>query len=144
MEKRCHPPQGYYKSLEIVLVLTTIVIHSWAWDNSSLARDTPFWNTTPTGRFQRERYSGSTQPIFKIKAYSVREKVHLSFAARRFLKRSVNFQKFPFENGLHTKKARFYCIFKFKGIMLTLIQSSLFWAQFAGTSIIFKKPRVGF
>ena len=81
------------------LVLTTIVIHSWAWDNNSLTRDTPFSNTTPTRRFQRERDSGSTQPIFKTKADSVREKVHLSFAASRFLKRSVNFQKFSFENG---------------------------------------------
>ena len=50
----------------IVLVLTTIVIHSWAWDNSWLARNTQFSNTTPTRRFQRERkYSGSIQPIFK-------------------------------------------------------------------------------
>ena len=68
-----------------------LCLHSWAWDNSSLARDTPFSNTTPTRRFQRERDSGSTQPIFKIKADSVREKVHPSFAARRFLKRNVNF-----------------------------------------------------
>ena len=42
------------------------------------------------------------------------------------------------------KKARFYSIFKFKGIMLTLVQSSSFWAQFAGTPFVFKKPRVGF
>ena len=116
---------GYAWRILVVLVLTTIVIHSWAWDNSPLARDTLFSNTTRTRRFQRERDSGSTQPIFKIKADSVREKVHLSFAARRFLKRSVNFQKFSFENGLHTKKDRFYCIFKFKGIMLTLILGSI-------------------
>ena len=135
---------GYAWRILVVLVLTTIVIHSWAWDNSPLARDTLFSNTTRTRRFQRERDSGSTQPIFRIKADSVREKVHLSFAARRFLKRSVNFQKFSFENELHTKKDRFYCIFKFKGIMLTLIQSSSLQAQFAGTSFIFKKPRVGF
>ena len=96
----------------VVLVLTTIVIHSWAWDNSSLARDTPFSNTTPTRRFQRERDSGSTQPIFRIKADSVREKVHLSFAARRFLKRRENFQKFSFENGLHTKKSPFLLYFQ--------------------------------
>ena len=31
------------------------------------------------------------------------------------------------------KTARFYCIFKFKGIMLTLVQSSSLKAQFAGT-----------
>ena len=41
--------------------------------------------------------SGSTQPIFKIKTESVREKVHLSFAARRHFKSSVNFQKISFE-----------------------------------------------
>ena len=62
----------------IVLVLTTIVIHSWAYDNSSLARDAPFSNTTSTRSVQSERDSGSTQPIFKIKTDSVREKVHLS------------------------------------------------------------------
>ena len=42
------------------------------------------------------------------------------------------------------KTARFYCIFKFKGIILTLVQPSSFQAQFAGTPFVFKKPRVGF
>ena len=62
--------------------------------------------------FNVKRDSGSTQPIFKIKADSVREKVYLSFAARRFLKRSVNFQKFSFENGVHTKKSPFLLYFQ--------------------------------
>ena len=65
--------------------------------------------------------SDSTQPIFKIKTESVREKVHLSFPARRFFKSSVNFQKISFENGLHTCKGRFYYIFKFKGIIFTAV-----------------------
>ena len=48
--------------------------------------------------FQNERDSGSTQPIFKIKKESVREKVHVLFSARRFLNlSSVNLQKISFE-----------------------------------------------
>ena len=65
--------------------------------------------------------SDSTEPIFKIKTESVREKVHLSFPARRFFKSSVNFKKISFANRLHTSKGRFYCIFKFKGIILPLV-----------------------
>ena len=76
---------------------------------------------TSSRSFQNERDSESTQPIFKIKTESVREKVHLSFAARRFFKSGVNFQKISFENRLHTNKGRFYCIFKFKGIVLILV-----------------------
>ena len=76
---------------------------------------------TSSRSFQNERDSESTQPIFKIKTESVREKVHLSFAARRFFKSGVNFQKISFENRLHTNKGRFYCIFKFKGIILILV-----------------------
>ena len=76
---------------------------------------------TSSRSFQNERDSESTQPIFKIKTESVREKVHLSFAARRFFKSGVNFQKISFENRLHNNKGRFYCIFKFKGIILILV-----------------------
>ena len=82
---------------------------------------TPISKTSPSRSFQNERDSESTQPIFKIKTESVREKVHLSFAARRFFKSGVNFQKISFENRLHTNKGRFYCIFKFKGIVLILV-----------------------
>ena len=57
--------------------------------------------------------SDCTQPIFKINTESVREKVHLSFPARRFFKSSANFQKISFANRLHTSKGRFYRIFKF-------------------------------
>ena len=68
-----------------------------------------------------------------IKTESVREKVHLSFAARRFFKSGEIFRKplskidsIPrLENELfslvHTNKGRFYYIFKFKGIILTLV-----------------------
>ena len=59
---------------------------------------------TSSRSFQNERDSESTQPIFKIKTESVREKVHLSFAARRFFKSGVNFQKTSFEDRLHTKR----------------------------------------
>ena len=76
---------------------------------------------TSSRSFQNERDSESTQPIFKIKTESVREKVHLSFAARRFFESGVNFQKISFENRLHTNERRFYCIFKFKGIILILV-----------------------
>ena len=77
------------------------------------------WEHNSFQKFSNWRDSDSTQPIFKFKMESVREKVHLSFPARRFFKSSVNFQKISFENGLHTYKGRFYCIFKFKGIILT-------------------------
>ena len=69
-------------------------------------------------KFSNWSYSDSTQLIFKFKTKSVREKVHLSFPARRFFKSRVNFQKISFENTLHTNKGRFYCIFKFKGILI--------------------------
>ena len=91
---------------------------------SSLAHDAPFSNSTPTSRFESERDSGSCSPIFKTKTNSVREKVHLSFSVCRFSRSSIDFQKICFENGLHTKKARFCCIFKFRGIVLILVQLS--------------------
>ena len=50
----------------IVSVLATIVIQFWAQDNSLLAPDPPFSNTTLTRSFQSEMDSGSTQLIFKI------------------------------------------------------------------------------
>ena len=46
---------------------------------------------------------------------SVLEKANLSFAARRFFKSSVNFQKISFENGTHTKKAFFAVVSSSKG-----------------------------
>ena len=64
----------------------------------------PISKTSPSRRFQNERDSDSTQPIFHIETESVREKVHLSFAARRFFKSGVNFQKTSFEDRLHTKR----------------------------------------
>ena len=54
----------------------------------------PISKTSSSRSFQNERDSESTQPIFKIKTESVREKVHLSFAASRFFKSGVNFQSF--------------------------------------------------
>ena len=81
----------------------------------------PISKTSSSRSFQNERDSESTQPIFKIKTESVRKNVHHSFAARRFFKSGVNFQKISFENRLHTNKDRFYCIFKFKGIILILV-----------------------
>ena len=74
--------------------------------NSSLAHVAPFSNTTPTSSFQSKRASGSCWPILKTKTVSVREKVHLSLAARRFSQSSLNVLKISFENALHTKKAR--------------------------------------
>ena len=43
----------------------------------TIAPDPPFSNTTLTRSFQSEMDSRSTQPIFKIKTDSVREKAHL-------------------------------------------------------------------
>ena len=52
----------------------------------------PILKTSFSRTFQNQRDNSFTQPIFKIKMESVREKVHLSFAARRFQQTSKKVQ----------------------------------------------------
>ena len=115
--------RGYLR-VELVLIVTDKKVKKSNLQPKQLRqiRESPApISKTSSRSFQNERDSESAQPIFKIKTESVREKVHLSFAARRFFKSGVNFQKISFENRLHTNKRRFYCIFKFKGIILILV-----------------------
>ena len=115
--------RGYLR-VELVLIVTDKKVKKSNLQPKQLRqiRESPApISKTSSRSFQNERDSDSTQPIFHIKTESVREKVHLSFAARRFFKSGVNFQKISFENRLHTNKRRFYCIFKFKGIILILV-----------------------
>jgi len=64
------------------LVLTAIVIQTFAKDNSSSIEDAPFSNATPISSFQTQKATGSCGPIFKFETGFVSEKSHLSFAVR--------------------------------------------------------------
>ena len=114
-----------YLGVVLVLIITNKQVKSQTYNPNSSDRSAniprQFRRHLLPEVFKMKRDSESTQPIFKIKTESVREKVHISFAARRFFKSGVNFQKISFENRLHTNKRRFYCIFKFKGIILILV-----------------------
>ena len=43
----------------LLLVLTSIVMHTCAYDNSSSTQDAPFSNSTPTASFQTQKANGS-------------------------------------------------------------------------------------
>ena len=60
-------------------------------NNSLLAQNAPFSNTTSTNSFQPKKNSGSCWPILKIKTDSVHEKFNLPFAARENLETRKNF-----------------------------------------------------
>ena len=89
--------RGYLR-VELVLIVTDKKVKKSNLQPKQLRQiresPAPISKTSSSRSFQNERDSESTQPIFKIKTESVREKVHLSFAARRFFKSGVNFQSF--------------------------------------------------
>ena len=113
----------------LLLVLTSIVMQTCAYDNSSSTQDAPLSNTTPTGSFQTQKANGSCRPIFKIEmGFFFSGKTYLSFAVRENLKGLLDCQKIPSENGPHTKNGLFLSIFKRKKRILIPSISTYFSA----------------
>ena len=112
----------------LLLVLTSIVMQTCAYDNSSSTQDAPFSNTTSTGSFQTQKANGSCRLIFKVETDFFSGKTYLSFAVRENLKGRLDCQKVASENGPHTKNGLFLSIFKHKKRILIPSISTYFSA----------------
>ena len=115
----------WFSWMGIVLVLATIVIQFWQ-EPQTLLQSRHFRTQLLPEVFEVKWIVVLLNRFSKFLTDPVREKANLSFAARTVFKSSVNFPKISFENELRTKKGRFNCIFKFKRIFLTFVQSSSF------------------
>ena len=58
------------------------------------------------------------------------------------LEAGLSFKKIAVESGFHTKKARFWGIFKCKGIVFKLCKTHSFKEKMTATTFFFKKPCV--